>query len=495
MGEVSSRHGQLLKTLRLADWKSIGEYVDALTQLGQLRGQLMATRDLRYVDQAAIDTMVQGVNEAQAEVSQRTAAFIATDEAMQPYAEQLQALDQAAQAAATVAQINEPLARMADMAAALDMLSELMGSLSIDDATQRTQVVDRISAVYARLNQVRARAEQRRSGLGGAENVAQFAAQLALFSQSIVSALGLAQTPEKCDEQLARLLVQLEEIESRFGEHEQFLGDIMAKREEVLESFEARRQSLQDERQRKAQGVLDAALRIVQSLPKRIEKLASADALHAFFAGDPLIGKLKELAQRLREQLHDPVKADDIDGRVKNLRDQAFRALQDRTELYEGDGAIIRLGRHRFSVGNQELDLTLLPRNGELFLHLVGTEYFEPMDNPELAALQAYWDASTPAESPQFYRGEYLALEVVLAARQRRDGWSEARLAQLLPDEAALTQAIREFSAPRYREGYERGIHDHDAARILQVLLPLRDAAGVLRLDRKSTRLNSSHLV
>ena len=71
----------------------------------------MATRDLRYVDQAAIDTMVQGVNEAQADVSQRTAAFIATDEAMQPYADQLQALDQAAQAAATVAQINEPLAR------------------------------------------------------------------------------------------------------------------------------------------------------------------------------------------------------------------------------------------------------------------------------------------------------------------------------------------------------------------------------------------------
>jgi hypothetical protein len=213
---------------RIGNAELVSGISDALTQLGQLRGQLMATRDLRYVDQAAIDTMVQGVNEAQADVSQRTAAFIATDEAMQPYADQLQALDQAAQAAATVAQINEPLARMADMAAALDMLSELMGSLSIDDATQRTQVVDRISAVYARLNQVRARAEQRRSGLGGAENVAQFAAQLALFSQSIVSALGLAQTPEKCDEQLARLLVQLEEIESRFGEHEQFLGDIMA---------------------------------------------------------------------------------------------------------------------------------------------------------------------------------------------------------------------------------------------------------------------------
>ena len=481
MAEVSSRHGQLLRQLRLADWQGIGEYVDALTQLGELRGQLMATRDLRYVDQAAIDAMVQSVNEAQADVSQRTAGFIATEEAMQPYVEQLQALDQAAQAAATVVQISEPLEGMDGMAAALDMLAELMGSLSVDDATQRTQVVDRISGIYARLNQVRARAGQRRSSLGGAENMAQFAAQVALFSQGIVSALGLAQTPEKCDEQLARLLVQLETLESRFGEHEQFLGDIMAKREEVLESFEARRQLLQDERQRKAQGVFDAALRIVQSLPRRTEKLASAEQLHAFFAGDPLIAKLKELAQRLRGQLHDPVKADDIDGRVKHLREQALRALQDRNELYEGDGSIIRLGRHRFSVGDQTLELTVLPRSGALFLHLVGTEYFEAIDHPELAGLQAYWDASTPAESPDFYRGEYLALEVEQAARQGREGWTGTRLAQLLPDAAALAQAIREFAAPRYREGYERGIHDHDAALILQALLPLRDAAGVLR--------------
>ncbi len=481
MNEVSTRHQAIVKQLRLADWTSVNDYVGALGELNQLRGQLMSTRELRYVDQAQIDAMVGAVNEAQADVSQRTAAFIATDAALQPYMEQLQTLDQAAQAATTVVQLGEPLAQMGEMAAALDMLSELMTSLKIDDATQRTQVVDRISAIYARLNQVRARAQQRKSSLGSSENVAQFAAQLALFSQSIVSALNLAQTPEKCDEQLARLLVQLEEIESQFGEHEQFLGDIVAKREEVLETFEAHKQSLQDERQRKAQGVLDAALRIVQSLPKRTDKLANTDALHAFFAGDPLITKLKELAQRLRVDLHDPVKADDIDSRVKNLRDLAFRALQDRTDLYEGDGKLIRLGKHRFSVGNQDLDLTLLPRGGELFLHLVGTEYFEPINNPELAGLQAYWDVSTPAESPTLYRGEYLALEVVKAVREQREGWSQDRLRQLLPDTAALTQAIREFAAPRYRDGYERGIHDQDAALILQALVPLADAAGVLR--------------
>ena len=481
MSEVSTQHTALLKRVRTSDWDSIDDYVSALEELGKVRGQLMSTRELRYVDTDAIDAMTTSVNETQAEVSQRTAGFIATDAALQPYVDQLQQLDQTAQAVTTVSQLAAPLADMTHMASALDMLSELMASLKIDDATQRTQVVDRISGIYARLNQVRARAEQRKNSLGSSENVAQFAAQLALFSQSIVSALGLAKTPERCDEQLARLLVQLEEIESQFGEHEQFLTDIVAKREELLETFEAQRQSLADERQRRAQGVHDAALRILQSLPKRTEKLQSQDALHAFFAGDALIVKLKELGERLRSELFDAVKADDLDTRVKTLRDQSFRSLQDRTDLYEGDGNIIKLGRHRFSVGNQDLELTLLPRGKELFLHLVGTEYFEPVNNPELSNLQAYWDVSTPAESPELYRSEYLALEVVLAARERRDGWDENRLNKLLVDGTALTQAIREFAAPRYREGYERGIHDHDAALILQALLPLRDAAGVLR--------------
>src|SRR5690606_27842345 len=51
---------------------------------------------------------------------------------------------------------------------------------------------------------------------------------------------------------------------------------------------------------------------------------------------------------------------------------------------------------------------------------------------------------------------------------------------QLLADREALTRRIRDFAAPRYREGYEKGIHDHDAALILARLLPLRDSAGLL---------------
>ena len=42
------------------------------------------------------------------------------------------------------------------------------------------------------------------------------------------------------------------------------------------------------------------------------------------------------------------------------------------------------------------------------------------------------------------------------------------------------TRACREFAAPRYREGYQRGIHDQDALAILLRVLEMRDSAGLL---------------
>ena len=78
------------------------------------------------------------------------------------------------------------------------------------------------------------------------------------------------------------------------------------------------------------------------------------------------------------------------------------------------------------------------------------------------------------------YRAEYLAGEVLAAAEEGHDGLDLNSLRQLLSDREALTRRIRDFAAPRYREGYEKGIHDHDAALILARLLPLRDSAGLL---------------
>ena len=480
MAEAETRQQALLAGLHVDSWDVVAAFVEALNALTAQRGLLLTIRDYRYIDVARIDAMEAALLEAQARVAAATARFLAGAQALQPYAERLAALDGAAQQAASVAQLAEPLAGLQAMAADLDMLSNLMASLAIDDATERTRIVEAISELYARLNQARARAEQRRRGLGSAETVAQFGAQFKLFGQGITSALGQAGDPERCDEQLARLLLQLEELESRFGEQEEFLADILAKREELLETFETHKQALLDERQRRAQGLQEAARRILDSFGRRTARLASMEELNAFFAADPLILKLRDLAERLRE-LKDSVKADDLEARLKGARDQAVRALRDKSELFEEGGNLIRLGRHRFSVNSQELDLTLLPRGEQLCLHLTGTDFIEPLVDAELEGLRAFWQASLESESAELYRGEYLAGEVLAAAERGEGGLDLDRLRLLLAQPEALVRAVREFAAPRYKEGYEKGIHDQDAAAILARLLPLTGSAGLLR--------------
>ncbi|HEX6039006.1 DNA repair ATPase [Longimicrobium sp.] len=479
MAQARADHAALLSRLLPENWTQVQEYVDALNDVTRQRGRLLTIRELRYIDVAALDAMGAELQAQHERIGAATGEFLAGDAALAPLSKRLDELDAQAQKAETARAIAEAVSGLESMSADLDMLSELMATLKVDDAVQRTRVVEAISGIYARLNQARARAETRRKTLGSAEMVAQFGAQFSLFGQSVSSALSLATDPEKADEQLSRLMVQLEEIESQFGEHEQFLGDILGKRDELLESFEAHKQALLDDRQRKAQSVLEAANRILEGLGRRTEKFTTQDELNAFFAGDALIVKVRELADRLRA-LKDPVKADDVEARIKGARDAAVRALRDRSDLFEGGGEVIKLGRHRFSVSTQPLDLTILPRGDELAVHLTGTDFMEPIHSDELAALREYWQVSLESESPALYRGEYLAGEVLAAADAGADGLSMDALRAQERDGDALARTVAAFAAARYREGYQRGIHDHDATLILRAALAQLAVAGTL---------------
>lgn len=488
LAEARSQQAQLKRESQPDHCEAIADFVAGLNKLSRQRGHLLSIRELRYMDAAAIDAMgveLQGWHDA---LSQATAAFLDKPEALADLTAQLNAQEKQLGVAENAAKLRELLQALQQSAADLDLLSQLLAGLPVDDAEQRTRIVEAISSLYARLNQLRARAEAKRKQLGSAEAVAQFGAQFHLFSQSVSAALADARDPEGCDDALSRVLVQLEALEGQFGEHEQFLQDILAKREEVLEAFESHKQTLLDERQRRAQGLHDAAVRIIDGLPRRTEKFNDADELNSFFAGDALILKLRELVERLRG-LKDSVKADDIESRLKACRDQAARRLRDATDLFEEGGNLIRLGRHRFSVNRQELDLTLIPRGERLCLHLTGTDFFQPIDSPELDAMRPFWDAALPSESPQLSRAEYLAGEFLEAAERGTEGADIGLLTAGKDQANALELALRQFAAARYREGYEKGLHDHDAAKILVAWAPLRQSAGVLRFAPQARAL------
>ncbi len=478
-------------------WDKVEDYVDALSRIRQQRGHLMTIKEYRYIDQDRIQEMDTELIKAQGQLGDDTVTFLSSEAALEPYQEKLAQLNSEAEQANTKAQLQESIEGLEKMAGDLDLLSELMATLKVDDATVRTSIIESISEIYAKLNQSKARTTHKKKDLGSAEAVAQFSVQFKLFSQSIANAVGMATDPDKADEQLSRLLIQLEELESQFTDHDEFLADIISKREQVYDTFEGHKQSLIDERQRRAQNLFNAADRILSSIDRRTQKLNAIDELNTFFASDPLVMKVREIAAQLRG-VDDSVKADDIESRLKNSKDQALRGQRDKADIYEEGGNVIKLGpRHRFSVTTQELDLTLLPRNGQQTIHLNGTDFYEAIASEELNALKDYWDLSHESETADFYRAEYLVGQILDAAEAGHEGLTTIKLitaienteARATSEESELLKIVRDFAAPRYKEGYAKGIHDHDAVQILSQLLPIQQQAGVLRFSPLSRGL------
>ena len=487
--KAGEEHRKIMTTSDPSGWRRVEDFVGSLDRIRKQRGHLATIREYRYIDVNAIDAMDTELTDLNERLGAGTAEFLADEKALATYVDDIDRIRSEVGTLETVAAVEPQLEKLEGIAEGLDLLSELISTLKIDDATVQTQIVSSISDVYSDLNQTRALCKQHRDKLGSAESIEQFAAQLKLFSQSIINSLGLATTPERCDEQLSRLLIQLEEMESQFGHHEPFLVDIMSKRDEVNDTLEAHKQQLLDARNTRAQGIADAIDRMLENVEKRTQRFETNDELNTYLASDPLTQKIRDLVAQLRD-LNSSVKADDAEARLKMIRDQAFRTLRDKTDLYDEGGNVIKLGpRHRFNVSKEELDLTIIPKDDGLALHLVGTKYFEEIDDPQLQELKPYWKLGGESESPDVYRGEYLAYCIVEAARSNTDNLDWATLKSAVSKKGALEKLVRDFATPRYRDGYERGVHDADAGTLLRAIVPAIDKGDLLRFDPLSRGL------
>ena len=478
--EAKSQQRALITRINTTTWENAAQFVSTIADIRKQRGHIATIREYRYINQDELAQMDTELVDAERTLGDQTVEFLAKESALTTYGDRTTEYAAAIENAETNADIRPVLEDINNTTAQLDLLSELVTTLKIDDTTLRTRIVDGISEVYANLNQTKARGSQKQKGLGSEEATAQFSAQFKLFSQSITNALGIADTPEKCDEQLAKLLVQLEDLESQFSDFEQFLADILTKREELYDAFEAHKQSLMEARQRRAQTLADSATRILASIEKRSLRLTEIDELNTYFASDALVLKSTEIVAQLRE-LDADVAADDLAARFKGLKEQAIRSLRDKTDIFEDGGKVIKLGpKHKFSVNQQELDLTIIPKEDQLTFHLIGTDYYEPVADQGLRDSRQFWAMSQESETKDVYRAEYLSFLIIDAVRQGKSEYSMPQLLETAQDFATLTKVTREFATPLYKHGYQKGIHDHDAARILHLLLPAIDAADTL---------------
>lgn len=456
---------------------STDAFMDTLAALRHQLGHLITLKEIRYIELPKVEAMEGEIKQAFDEVSKRCVEFLLTPKAFEPLHEGVRLVSVQTEQVTKTVELGPVVAEVERLSGGLSLLGEIVGGLEAGDPTQKAKILEDISEVFSKLNRARATVQAKKRELTGAEKRAEFVSQFRLFTQNIDSALALVDTAEKCDEQLTKLSLRLEELEGRFADFDEFAADLATRREELLEAFGRRKQVLVDERNRRAQNLFDAADRILHSVSRRV--LSTDDELNTYFAADPMLQKLRTLTAGLLA-LKDSVKADELESRLKMAKQDALRQLRDRKDLFEGGTAVVKLGPYRFNVNTQPLEATAIPREDGLYLQLSGSDFLQRLADPDIDGARPYWDQNLPSESPEVYRGEFLAHLVLRAAELGEQGLTLAALHDAVrgPGLATIT---RQWAQARLDDGYERGVHDADAAAILEHLLPVHEGADLLR--------------
>ncbi|CAM3438401.1 DNA repair ATPase [Stackebrandtia soli] len=471
---LEEARGQVHATIRRSRGeapKSADLWVLQLAELRAAQGRLVTLAETRYIDTDALDALSGEVAEELTSAGRRAVAYLSRDEAFASYHEQIEGLAAQGESIESTAQAAPLLRQLSEQNSGLEVLTEVVSNLDINDVTVRTRILESIAAVLAGVNRARAILAARRRELLDSEGRAEFGAEFALLGQAITAGLAAADTPTASDEQLGKIMLSLENLEARFSEFDDFLAQLGDKRADVYEAFATRKQALLDERARRGERLTSSADRILSGVTRRSATLGSIDEVNTYFATDPMVTKLRSIADELRE-LGDQVRAEELTGRIKAARQEAGRALADRQDLYDGD--VIKLGGHRLPVNSQPMELTLVPSGDRLAFSLSGTDYRSVVDDPEFADTREFWDQLVVSETPAVYRAEHLAAAVLAESDPQR--LREAALG----DEDLLT-TVRAFAEDRFDEAYERGVHDHDATLILRTLLRLDAGAELLR--------------
>lgn len=476
-----------LKQAQRRRFEHVNDFVQSLASLRQLRGDAISLKELRYADIPLIESLETSVSETTDRLAHRCVEFLLRDKALAPYEKQVG--DQFAQVdqLETVAEGRRLEEEVGASANELEMLIEIVSNLKIDDATQRTAIIDNISTIFSSINQARAALKNQIKELMSVEGIAEFNSQIKLLNQSVVNYLDICDAPGKCDEFLTKVMIQLEELEGRFAEFDEFVEQLTEKREEVYNAFESRKLSLVETRNRRAASLMNAADRILKGIKTRVDNIESINEIHSYFASDLMIDKVRDIVDELTE-LGDSVKVDDIQSKLKAVREDAVRQLKDQQELFVDGKNIIQFGEHRFTVNHQPLDLTTVMQEDDMCLHLTGTNFFEPILNDEFVALRDVWKQDVISETSDVYRSEYLAYRLFQSLGS--DGLPTPA-EWLKQGVAARMKVVQGFAGPRYAEAYTKGVHDADAAKILAALTRMSSALGLLRFGPQARAMAS----
>ncbi|MGL5275059.1 DNA repair ATPase [Myroides sp.] len=463
--DLKAKVDRQLFNVKNAKGDTLEGLVHLLAENRKLLGEVISARQTKYVDLTILDSYQEQLGKTNESLSDKTIAFLLQEQALVPYEQKV--IDQKAKVNEVVKVID---ANVIDenckaISGELELLIDILNSLKIEDTTQATKIIEKISVIFASLNEVRSQLKRKIDSLRTNESIAEFHAQLTLLDQSIINFLELSNSPEKCDEYHSKVSVQVEELESKFADFDEFILKIADKREEVSKAFDTRKTQLVEQINRRTSSLEQIGLRILKNIENKSSSFKTKEEILAFFSTDLMVDKVRQLVIELKD-LGDVSKAENLENSVKTSQEDALRTLRDKQDLFADGENVISLGTHKFLVNKQPLDLTIIRRNDILYYHLTGTSFTYPITNDKIYAYKEIWNQDIISENNTVYRAEYLAYQIV-------------KELQTNPS-LDINEAIKFRTEQNYSEGYLKGVHDFDGLEITQALLKLKAELGIL---------------
>lgn len=419
-----------------------------ITRLAAVRsalGHLSELTEVRQIDLAAVAELRDRTVAIHDALAGRAIEFLDSPDALAGVHASFDAASRSAADAPTAAAVAVLATEVDTTGDRLVLLTEVVGGLQVTDPTGKTAVLGRLADALARRNAVRAELDARTAVLRTSESAAGFGASMAVLAQRATAALTAAADAAGCDAALASLVAELENAELAYGEVPAFAEQIAVRRDELSNAFSQRRDALAAERTARIDRLAASAARVMATVVSRASALPGRPEIDAFFATDPLVTKVRSTTDELRG-LGEAGRAGELEVALGAARDQARRAATDRAELF--DAGTVKIGRWKFGTNREPFELRLeADADGAFRVRLTGTELALPCRDEALAGLAGLARQTHPSETPTMPRALYLAFEAARAG---------------IPSDG-----VTAFANGRIEDGFEPGVHDADARRIL----------------------------
>ncbi|WP_312313390.1 DNA repair ATPase [Empedobacter brevis] len=461
---------EILFNVNSTKYDQLDLLVEHLADARKTQGKVINLRSVRYINLERVQELENQLSEVTENLSAKTIEFLLLDEALIPYEDKVTEQKKLVTTIEKVVDAKIIEESCLKIASELELLIDILNSLKIEDATQTTKIIEKISVIFASLNEVRAQLTRQTGALKSKEAIAEFSAQITLLEQSVVNFLELSTTAEKTEEYNTKIIVQLEELESKFSDFDDFTLRIADKRDEIIKAFNIKREQLVEQTNKRTNSLEQIGLRVLKNIENKAKTFAVKEEILAFYSSDLMIDKIRQIVHELKD-LKDISKAENLENLLKKSQEDTLRVLRDKTELFVDGQNIIALGQNKFTVNTQQLALTLLNRNNELFYHLTGTSFYQKVKNDEIYQYQSIWNQEFVSENQQIYRAEYLAYQAFLTRNESNFN---------------AEKFVNEIIEQNYSEGYIKGVHNFDALRIYTELININSKLDVLQFDSKT---------